>query len=458
MAAKAKRIEDAEYEAPSIPHLRDEPHYEGLRELARRRAEYREEAPEPERRSYLRPESKPYVDAYWQSQRRAVAGENESEPGRAWISRPQDSRAQSSFEELEQSEEASGSRPRTLRRTRLDRSEATARMVRDVSIAVGLMAGLGGLAAVVVYDRSNSGVIAEAVVAPFAPAQASASKDPTRIAAEPSETSSVQPPPAAEGATSPIKPIITARLDVADAAGTARSMIPLSLAVDTSGTGQDLALRVSGLPDSAYLTAGIRLAGNAWLLKPREANNVKLVVPDAKQGPLELTVAAIEAKTGELAAPVKDMAVRIAPAVDPVIEPASAAPERHQNFGPAQTVELAALPEPAGLQQTPPAAAKIPADAEGQVKGLVWRGDQLLSMGDFAAAREYYAQALKLGAAPNTLMQLAMTYDPVVYAAQKVFGLDPDANAALAYYRKADAAGVAGARDAIARLEAWTKK
>ena len=66
-------------------------------------------------------------------------------------------------------------------------------------------------------------------------------------------------------------------------------------------------------------------------------------------------------------------------------------------------------------------------------------------------------EALKQGAAPTTLLQVGMTYDPVVYAAYKVAGLSPDRQMALQYYRQADQAGVAAARDAIARLEAWTQ-
>ena len=80
-----------------------------------------------------------------------------------------------------------------------------------------------------------------------------------------------------------------------------------------------------------------------------------------------------------------------------------------------------------------------------------------MSLGDLAAAREFYMEALKLGAAPTTLLQVGMTYDPVVYAANKVAGLSPDRQMALQYYRQADQAGVTAARDAIARLEAWTQ-
>ena len=83
--------------------------------------------------------------------------------------------------------------------------------------------------------------------------------------------------------------------------------------------------------------------------------------------------------------------------------------------------------------------------------------DTDMTLGDLAAAREFYMEALKLGAAPTTLLQVGMTYDPVIYAANKVAGLSPDKQIALEYYRQADKAGVTAARDAIARLEAWTQ-
>jgi hypothetical protein len=122
-----------------------------------------------------------------------------------------------------------------------------------------------------------------------------------------------------------------------------------------------------------------------------------------------------------------------------------------------------ALPVPSDVipvaVETPPTEAKPAAQPAGneQARNLVSRGDHLMMLGDLAAAREFYLEALKLGAAPTTLLQVGMTYDPVVYAAQKVAGLSPDARMALDYYRQADQAGVTAARDAIARLEAWSQ-
>jgi hypothetical protein len=122
-----------------------------------------------------------------------------------------------------------------------------------------------------------------------------------------------------------------------------------------------------------------------------------------------------------------------------------------------------ALPVPSEVipvaVETPPPEAAPSAQPLGneQARNLVSRGDHLMTLGDLAAAREFYLEALKLGAAPTTLLQVGMTYDPVVYEANKVAGLSPDARMALDYYRKADQAGVSAARDAIARLEAWSQ-
>jgi TPR repeat protein len=126
------------------------------------------------------------------------------------------------------------------------------------------------------------------------------------------------------------------------------------------------------------------------------------------------------------------------PQPDPVAEP-KAAP-------------AAALPATVETPKT-----EAPAADNDQTRTLISRGDHLMSLGDLAAAREFYMEALKLGAAPTTLLQVGMTYDPVVYAANKVAGLSPDKQMALQFYRQADQAGVTAARDAIARLEAWTQ-
>ena len=49
---------------------------------------------------------------------------------------------------------------------------------------------------------------------------------------------------------------------------------------------QDIALRLSGLPDDAYLTAGTKLADSSWMLKRGEEMDIKLKVPSSQKSPL----------------------------------------------------------------------------------------------------------------------------------------------------------------------------
>jgi len=404
---------------------------------------------------------------------------------------------------------------------------------RDLAIAAGLALSLSSVTGAAVYDRASGGQIAAAIMAPF-DGETTASEIPTVaakvVATVPEAAPAKAPEPAPAIAEAPSgKPIATAKLEVSDASGTADEPVDLDLQATPGKAGQELELRLSGLPDKAYLTAGTQISPASWSLKPAEAAIVKLVLPGKQAGEFDLSVAAVEAKTGELVAPTKDLNVKVEapPVLEPEAEAEAVTPPAPQETETQETeavtppppaeireavmpspdveeatpspklqsfatdqAERAAVPPPqvkVALSQpaakavidtvatpvdalpvpfdvipvaveTPPAEATPAPQPQGneQARNLVSRGDHLMMLGDLAAAREFYLEALKLGAAPTTLLQVGMTYDPVVYEANKVAGLSPDARMALDYYRKADQAGVTAARDAIARLEAWS--
>ena len=142
---------------------------------------------------------------------------------------------------------------------------------------------------------------------------------------------------------------------------------------------------------------------------------VKLVVPAKKTGEFDLAVAAVDTNSGKLLSPIRYFSVSVR------------------------------------------VKAKADEEASPQTSALISRGDQLMAFGDLSAAREFYLRAHQLGALPTILLQIGMTYDPVVYEANGVAGLKLDVHLALEYYRQADRAGVAAASDAITRLEAWIK-
>ncbi len=232
------------------------------------------------------------------------------------------------------------------------------------------------------------------------------------------------------------KLIATATLDVADVSGSLNSFIPLALHAEPAFNGEDIALKVSGLPKEAYLTAGSKAADDSWMLKLEEAAEVKLVVPKADQKSYDVSIAAIEAQSGELAAPIKEMKVAI-DSPDLTISPASADPQGKTNQ---ITVSSPLLPE-----------AK-PVEASSAALDLLKKGDSLLANGDITSARQFYERAFALGAAQGAL-GVGKTYDPAVYRAANVQGLVPDAAQALEWYAKAASAGNPEATAAILTLK-----
>ncbi len=107
------------------------------------------------------------------------------------------------------------------------------------------------------------------------------------------------------------KPIAIASLAVSDVTGTLNSMIPLALNAEPAFENQELAIKITGLPASAYLTAGKKISDNTWILKDGEENGINLFVPQSDTAKFDISVSAIETNTGELAAPVKEMTVAI---------------------------------------------------------------------------------------------------------------------------------------------------
>jgi hypothetical protein len=245
------------------------------------------------------------------------------------------------------------------------------------------------------------------------------------------------------------KPVATATLEVADANGALNSMIPLILRAEPAAEGQTLALRISGLPEDAYLTAGTRVSGNSWLLNPGQEQDVKLVVSKAHTPKFDVAVAAIETGTGELAAPMKELTVAID---DPKLQvvPANAPPET-------TTIQVATrdrhdLPVDALTGEGETRSAVMTAEAA----YLVRKGDLLLKFGDLAGARQFYERAYARGAAAGA-MGVAKTYDPVVFAELNVQGISPDPAKAMEWYRRAEEQGLTGAASAMEALQILAK-
>ena len=246
------------------------------------------------------------------------------------------------------------------------------------------------------------------------------------------------------------KPIAIASLDVSDVTGTLNSMIPLALNAEPAFENQELAIKISGLPASAYLSAGKKISDNTWILKDGEENDINLYVPQSDTAKFDISIAAIETSTGELAAPVKEMTVAIDDAKlddDTALQitPASAPPETSVQVK-TQPENVAAVPAQESFEPIKPA-------LSAEVTGLLAKGDLLMKTGDLIIARQFYGRAFQLGAAEGA-MGVARTYDPAIFTEMKVQGITPDAAKAAEWYEKAKAAGVTEADAALTTLSA----
>jgi hypothetical protein len=358
--------------------------------------------------------------------------------------------------------------------------------IGEIAIAVCLSLLAGGVAGFLVYDRTSGGQLTRSLTAdtsallasgPTSEARAGSTEQPAPPALQVSE-----PAPVTEFAeqqtTASTKPIAIAKLEVGDAEGPASAPIALPLKAEPAIADQSLALKLSGIPDSAKLTAGRQIAQGTWMLNPGEEQNVKLLIPQAKAGQFAITVEAIEPRTGELAAPMKEMTVNILPAaslasIEPAAAPVSVArnfnvPEPEPQESEAAKIEtVAAIPAPkpkAATPLKPDSAMPIPAPIENTsalhsdaAQGLLRSGDKLMGLGDLSAARQFYAKALDQGLTEAAL-KLGKTYDPMVFEEKNVQGMKPDPSMAMKYYLQAQASGVGGAAEAISTLDSWMQR
>jgi hypothetical protein len=234
-----------------------------------------------------------------------------------------------------------------------------------------------------------------------------------------SRTAEQQPPPIVAAASR--KPVRTAHLEVADAAGKAMDHIPLQLAVTGLGNSEDMVLRFTGLPATATLSAGTRQADGTWQIAAGATPGLRLLLSAALPQPLAVEVAALDGKTGDLAAPAQAMKVSVS--------------------GPAPDPQTVARADPSPLDAT----------------AILTQGLEAMLAGDVAAARQLFRQALDLGE-KRAVAHLGRTYDPVVLARLKVSAPAPDRKQAMAWYRRAIEAGDETARADMAALQKKRKK
>lgn len=316
----------------------------------------------------------------------------------------------------------------------------------------------GIAAAMALLAGGGAGVLSAYLAAPHAsaPAQALATPPAAETAPE-GQQQQLQLAEAGAARTTVIerKPVSTATLQVADVAGETNSFIPLALHAAPAGLEQDILLKISGVPEGAYLTSGHRQEDQVWALSLSEIKGVKLVVPEADGPQIDLAVAAFEPRTGELAAPVKTMTVALK---DVVVKPTSAPPE--QDSGPAaMAARTSALPgaDPASELPAPippPDSIKVALggpDLPG-TQQLLTEADSLFKNGDVRAARQAYEQAWGSDGSAAAAYGLARSFDPVVLSALALKNAGPDKAQAIQWYQRAASAGNPEAAEAIVRL------
>ncbi len=243
------------------------------------------------------------------------------------------------------------------------------------------------------------------------------------------------------------KPVQSARVAVRDVSGAINSPIPLDISALPADDNAPVALRISGLPPSAYLTKGVEVAKGEWMLKAADFANTELIVPHTDVPLIALQVAALDEKTGAEAAPSQKLNV----ALDTAAVPVPGVPQPKVD-GPPRVMPVSAVPNQGfNKQELPP---PVPAPLETtnpEAQVLITKGDTLLNSGDILAARQFYLRAynMKVSAAAFGVGQ---TYDPAIYAKFKIKGLSPDPQAAAEWYGKAAAGGHEGATTALAQL------
>lgn len=284
------------------------------------------------------------------------------------------------------------------------------RLYKQIGVAALASMMTGALAGLVVYERAHDGALiktamqwaGDRVASPFGKHQ---------------------------------KEVTTAKLAVADMTATPNLQSSLPIAVEGMQN-RPLSLRLTGLPETAYLTAGKRIDDKVWLVNANELQRTRLAFHQEPDSSFSLSIAAIEPATGTLAAPIQEMKIDVS------IKQDAEGSQADQAF------KLSASSAKTDFNPYP--------SKQTKAEELLARADALFQGGNIEDARRLYAQANSLSAS-DALLGLAKTYDPDILAKLNIKNAMPDTEVALAYYRQAEAAGAAGAKEAIEALQRTAK-
>lgn len=225
-------------------------------------------------------------------------------------------------------------------------------------------------------------------------------------------------------------------------------------------------VRIRGLSPQMALTEGHVIAPGAWAVPLSALSDLRLKIPAAASGRLDVSVAVVaidggvvaEAKTTLVVAPAAlAPSVATRPSDEARFPPRGAQSEAlaAPTVTPRSPASVAALPPPKTPEAPPPAAAQrnetplpppLPPAARERSEGFVARGRILLEEGNVASARLFFRRAADEGLADGALA-LGGTFDPAELERLHAIGIRPDPAEARRWYERARELGAGAAAE-----------
>ena len=200
-------------------------------------------------------------------------------------------------------------------------------------------------------------------------------------------------------------PIHPARLVVQNQHGFVNEAVPLGISLADASGGESLTLL--GLVAGTKLSAGTPVGATVWRLSARELGSALAYAPNDFVGVMDAVID-LRSASGQ---PMDVQVVRL-----------EWIRKEEERFTPQ-------------LDPSKSLSAIQPLDLE-EIAFLIKRGEDFLTVGDFAAAQIFLKRAANAGS-PQAALKVGMTFDPIFLAQNRVLGLAPDVALAREWYTKA---------------------
>jgi cell division septation protein DedD len=202
-----------------------------------------------------------------------------------------------------------------------------------------------------------------------------------------------------------------------------------------------------GLPAQVSLRDGHLIAPGLWAIPLSALPTLRAWIPAYISGEMEIGIRLIGMDGRLLAQATAALIVESSNTTQPPV-PAGPAPSA--------PAAVARQPPPSNVgqedgSQTSPGPPQLPSAERKRAEHLLARGLDYLTVGNVAAARDFFERAAEIGLAAAAL-RLATTYDPVELPRFKVHGVVADPNLARKWYERARDLGAPEAASQLARL------